>query len=240
MTHKPKILDMFCGAGGAAMGYQQAGFDVVGVDINPQTTYPFEFHQADALEFCREHGHEFDAIHASPPCQVHSRLAPLAGKHHLDLIPDTRAMLQSSGLPYVIENVPGAPLLDPVVLCGSMFNLKTECGATLLRHRLFELSFAVGLVPCCQHEGRTISIFGNKARDVAEEKRRYGPGRDKYRVLKDSTEGILFTLNDARLVMQMPWANFKGLSQAIPPAYTEWIGKELRSFLASKELTTCV
>lgn len=103
-------MDLFCGAGGCSMGYHRAGFEVVGVDLHPQKRYPFEFHQADAIKFCREHGHEFDAIHASPPCQAHSALRALQkGKVYPDLIPATRAAVAATGKPYVIENVPGAP-----------------------------------------------------------------------------------------------------------------------------------
>jgi DNA (cytosine-5)-methyltransferase 1 len=107
------------------MGYSLAGFNVVGVDIKPQPRYPFEFHQADAIEYVQAHGREFDAIHASPPCQAYSMTQRIAGKTHPDLVGATRAALQATGKPYVIENVPGAPLVDPVLLVGSMFGLRT-------------------------------------------------------------------------------------------------------------------
>jgi len=119
------------------MGYARAGFEVVGVDINPQPRYPFEFHQADALDYLREHGHRFDAVHASPPCQAYSETRKIQSNEHPELIPPTRAALQRVGLPWVIENVPGSPLIDPVELCGAMFGLR------VYRHRLFEASFPV-------------------------------------------------------------------------------------------------
>lgn len=120
---RPLLLDLFCGAGGAAMGYYHAGFDIVGVDIEPQPRYPFTFHQGDALEFLTEYGHEFDAIHASPPCQRYS----VASKSHNGkavkhpaLIPATRQGLKKSQRPWVIENVIGAPLMEPIILCGTI------------------------------------------------------------------------------------------------------------------------
>lgn len=116
-----RLLDLFCGAGGAAMGYYRAGFEVVGVDIKPQPNFPFEFHQANALDFPVD---GFDIIHASPPCQAHTCLNVMwNAKKHADFVEPTREKLKASGLPYIIENVPGAPLIDPIKLCGSMFGL---------------------------------------------------------------------------------------------------------------------
>lgn len=123
-SERPRLLDLFCGAGGAAVGYHRAGFDVVGVDIKPQPNFPFEFHQADALGFPLE---GFDVIHASPPCQAHTAMSNrwrgAGGKadERVDLIPETRAMFQFSSIPYVIENVRGATLRDPIELTGGMF-----------------------------------------------------------------------------------------------------------------------
>jgi DNA (cytosine-5)-methyltransferase 1 len=146
---KPRLLDLFCGAGGAAMGYSRAGFEVVGVDIAPQPHYPFEFHQADALAFLLRDMH-FDAIHASPPCQHYSSATAWRGDRdkHPDLIDPVRKLLKAVGLPWVLENVEAAPLTG-VVLCGSQFNLKVR------RHRGFETSwtFDMGLRPACQHNG---------------------------------------------------------------------------------------
>lgn len=113
---KPRLLDLFCGAGGCAVGYSRAGFEVVGVDSAPMSRFPFEFHQADALEYLAEHGHEFDAIHASPPCQAYSTLRHMPhAKKHPDLVAVTRAALLAANKPYVIENVPGAPLIRPLI-----------------------------------------------------------------------------------------------------------------------------
>lgn len=137
---RPRLLDLFCGAGGGGYGYHLAGFDIVGVDIVAQPRYPFAFVQADALEYVAAHGREFDAIHASPPCQKFTALGRLHAANgyyarHVDLIAETRQALRRLGLPYVIENVPGAPLENPVMLCGSMFGLR------VYRHRIFETSW---------------------------------------------------------------------------------------------------
>jgi hypothetical protein len=130
---RPRLLDLFCGAGGAAVGYHRAGFDVVGVDINPQPRYPFEFHQADAMTFPLD---GFDAIHASPPCQAYSHGTPPDKRsNHPDLLDATRDRLNAAGLPWVIENVPRAPLRSPVILCGSQFDLTAHDPATGLRTR---------------------------------------------------------------------------------------------------------
>jgi hypothetical protein len=144
------MLDLFCGAGGAAMGYHRAGFDVTGVDIKPQKNFPFAFIQGDALDYCGEHGHEYDAIHASPPCQRYANVTRWRGiqEHHPDLIPQTRTELIRAGLPWVIENVPGAPIRPDLILCGSHFALN------VIRHRWFETSWrAFSLSPICVHAG---------------------------------------------------------------------------------------
>jgi hypothetical protein len=148
------MLDLFAGAGGAARGYQQAGFDVVGVDIEPQPHYPFEFHQADAMEYPLD---GFDAVHASPPCQryIRSGLTAKDGRHP-DLLPPIRERLQASGLPWVIENVPGAPMRPDVVLCGSMFGLEVR------RHRWFESNVDLfALLPPCCHDRPVAGVYGN-------------------------------------------------------------------------------
>ena len=137
---KPRLLDLFCGAGGAAMGYSRAGFEVVGVDINPQKNYPFEFRQADAMEFLDDlDGLEgYAAVHASPPCQAYSagsRMRTGSAKVHPKLIEPIRDSLELLDISYVIENVVGAPLRRDFVLCGSMFDLPVR------RHRIFETNW---------------------------------------------------------------------------------------------------
>ena len=204
---KPRLLDLFCGAGGAAMGYHRAGFDVVGVDIKPQPRYPFEFHQGDALEYCAAHGAEFDAIHASPPCQRYT-VAQNAAKNahnHPDLVEPTRAALQATGKPWVIENVVGAPLVHPFMLCGLSFGLQVK------RHRMFETSFFV-MVPPCQCKGADyFVIFGHEVRN-----RRHG-----------QAAGRKNNIAVGRKAMDIDWMTRGELSQAIPPAYTEHIGRQL-------------
>jgi len=212
-----RLLDTFCKAGGAGKGYHRAGFEVVGVDIEPQPHYPFEFIQADALEFIAEHGREFDVIHASPPCQVHSvmtkRWGPGMVDTHADLIPATRAALQATGKPYIIENVEGArsELIRPVMLCGTMFGLELDNGAQLRRHRYFECcGFEPGLTPSCRHTGQqSVLVCGHAG------------GRAR-------RDGLtMHNTDDRREVMGIDWMTGAELSQAIPPAYTEWIGRRL-------------
>jgi DNA (cytosine-5)-methyltransferase 1 len=161
-----RLLDLFCGGGGASKGYSDAGFEVVGVDNKNQPHYPFEFHLGDALEFVREHGHEFDVIASSPPYQHYTALRHLQkGKEYPDLVAPTREALRATGKPFIIENVAGAPLQNTVMLCGTMFHLSTSCGAELRRHRWFELGgweLPCFFVPECEHgwilrEGVTIT-----------------------------------------------------------------------------------
>jgi DNA (cytosine-5)-methyltransferase 1 len=216
---KPRLLDLFCGAGGCSVGYARAGFDVVGVDLHPQPHFPFEFHQADALTFPLD---GFDAIHASPPCQAHSTLARMwnARADHLDLIPATRARLIAAGVPYVIENVEGAPLINPVRICGSSIGLPL-----IRRHRLFESNVPI-MVPPCSH-GTAEKRF--PALD-AEGRRRghrsgivgvYGHGGDKRADLWPEAMGI-------------DWMTRQELTQSIPPSYTEHVGLYLLAELNAR------
>ncbi|MBU1067084.1 hypothetical protein KKE60_04825 [Patescibacteria group bacterium] len=207
---KPKLLDLFCGAGGAAMGYYRAGFEVVGVDIKPQPHYPFEFHQADALEFPLE---GFDAYHASPPCQGYMNALNMPNvqakyKNTPLLIGPTRELLLATGNPFVLENVPGSPLLDFIVLSGMMFNLK------VIRRRWFEChGFDVGLLPPPQ-------TFKNARR----------AGYIPYNKGETSQRNRLpqiWNKNSVSKAMCIDWMNLKELNDAIPPAYTEYIGKYL-------------
>lgn len=218
---RPKLLDLFCCAGGAGMGYSQAGFDVVGYDINPQPRYPFEFRQADVLGLSpADIAREFDGIHASPPCQANTSLKTMHNaRPHLDLIPETRALLNATGLPWIMENVVGAPLIEPVRLCGTMFGLGVE-DADLWRHRDFEASFPIS-APGPHRHGyrggcRTIGIYGEGCRD----------SRRKF----DKTIPE-FTTDQGREAMGCPWMTTAELSQAIPPAYTEYLGRLLLSHI---------
>ena len=215
---KPLLLDLFCGVGGAAKGYSDAGFEIVGVDINPQPNYPYEFHQADAMAYPLE---GFDVIHASPPCQRFTALKTAwNAKDHPDLLQPTRLRLR--GKPYVIENVPGAPLQTPLKLCGTMFGLGVEVydgWRDLWRHRLFESP--VSLLPPgkCKHSGPTIGIYGDHARD-----RRRKPGvRDRGIDFPDTNR-----LQLGRDALGVVWAErWTELSQVVPPAFTYHIGQQL-------------
>lgn len=234
---RPRLLDLFCGAGGAAMGYHRAGFEVVGVDINPQPHYPFEFIQCDALEYVSEHGHEFDAIHASPPCQLYSVANNVHQKAHPDLLPPTRKLLQAAGLPWVIENVPGAPmhqgpptLFEPEIwgamVCGRAFP-----GLNVKRHRLFESNVPIeGTGPCpLGHPGEWLLIFGHTVLERGHVVRKTPAGNN-------TTHRKHTTVERGREVMGIDWMNRDELSQAIPPAYTEYIGGFLMDHLTESRV----
>jgi DNA (cytosine-5)-methyltransferase 1 len=203
---RPRLLDLFCGAGGAGMGYHRAGFEVTGVDIEPQPRYPFEFHQADALTFPLE---GFDLIHASPPCQAFTVMHNLGwpGKDHPDLIAATRRRLMANGRPWVIENVPGAPMPASFVLCGSMF------GLPIRRHRQFETSPFL-LVPPHRHR-------------VGEHPILVTSGRLTKRRRVERPWQVNAVASVAGKAIGIDWMTRDGLSNAIPPAYTEWIGTRL-------------
>lgn len=212
---RPVLLDLFCCAGGAAMGYHRAGFDVVGVDIAPQPRYPFTFIQADALTVLSWRGYSWDAIHASPPCQAYSSTSSLHDNEYPRLIAPVRDLLDATGLPYVIENVAGAKaeLREPITLCGSSFGLGVR------RHRLFEVfGFDVGLVPPCNHgeQREPIDVTGTGSRRIGERTDGAGGNSRKPR-----------NLTEAREAMGIGWMTRPELSEAIPPAYTEWIGERL-------------
>lgn len=221
MTNRKRLLDLFCCAGGAAMGYHRAGFDVTGVDINPQPRYAGdEFVQADALEYVADHGREFDAIHASPPCQAHTTLTKGnvhrgIGRAHVDLIPATRAALEATGRPYVIENVTSAPVRPDVVLCGLAFGLR------VFRHRLFELGGWAMLSPAHPaHRGHRVAGWRHGIRHEGDMVAVYGAGGGKG------------TVADWQAAMGIDWtADRTELAEAIPPAYTTYIGAHLLDHL---------
>ena len=203
------------------MGYHRAGFDVVGVDIKPQPHYPFEFWQADALDWLavREVRDDFDAIHASPPCQHYSDLAKRNGNagDWPDLIPEVRRLLMATGLPWVIENVEGAPLRDPIRLCGTQFS-----GLRVLRHRLFETNW--GAVFRFAH-GRHPLVY-------TTDKRKAHYGRlDEWKAFVSVNGGGNCSVAAARDAMGIDWMTKAELNEAIPPAYTKWIGKQLMGAL---------
>jgi DNA (cytosine-5)-methyltransferase 1 len=195
------------------MGYHRAGFDVVGVDIKPQPNYPFQFYQQSAFYFSAAcPWAEFDAIHASPPCQVNSSLRSLwPDREHPDLVAPTRELLKASGLPWVMENVPGAEMAPSIVLCGSHFGLGADCRdgewRQLRRHRLFETSFPI-MQRGCNHRGQPVGVYGDG-----------GGGQ--------MTRGYKGTREEYEQGMGIDWATKSEIAQAIPPAYTEFIGAQL-------------
>lgn len=231
-----RILDLYCGAGGAAVGYQRAGFEVVGVDIEDQPRYPFQFIQADALS-----GEVFDyamnfadAIHASPPCQRYSTLSKRFRTDRLHGFPDllgaTRELLKATGLPYVIENVPGAPLNNPTILCGSQFNLtamwpgvgppgtpREPVRVGLWRHRGFETSFALPDPGPHDHSYTAVPVYGYTNNRLFRGK---GLNGESFSDLREQVMGI-------------DWMEHEELNEAIPPAYTEHIGQALYRYLDS-------
>lgn len=198
-------LDLYCKAGGCSAGYARAGFEMTGVDIEPQTRYPFRFVLSDALEYVEAHGHEYDFIHASPPCQAHTSLRGRWGREYADLISVTRAALIATGKPYIIENVPGAPLLNPITLCGSMFGLK------VIRHRLFETSPVIWWPPGqCEHPFGAVGRQGHRAKGEWM-----------------TVTGHFSDVPKAQRAMGIDWMTQSELAQAIPPVYTQWIGEQI-------------
>lgn len=211
---RPRLLDLFCCQGGAAMGYHQAGFEVVGVDMNPQPRYPFAFHQGDALEYLAEHGDEFDAVHASPPCQDWTSLAAFTGGNGSGhLLAETREALRKLTVPWAIENVPGAAMRVDLMLCGGMFRLRTY------RHRWFEFGDPM-FPPHLEHPPHRIP--------TDDHKRRTGWEAGMHTTVTGNV-----TLDIASEALGIDWMDVEGLPQAIPPAYTRVVGAHLLEQLAA-------
>lgn len=217
---RPRVLDLFCCQGGAGYGYHLAGFEVFGVDIEPQPRYPFWFRQADALTFPLN---GFDFVHASPPCQAYSDMAKLTKREYPRLIEPIRERLIASGIPYVIENVEGSPLIDPILLCGVERGL--HFGEYVLRrHRLFESSLPLQSNGCACHsgDGKTMAVYG-------------GGNTNKPRTSKTSGgRPYKGTADERRAIMGMPWASMAGVNEAIPPAYTQFIGQQVLEYIATE------
>jgi DNA (cytosine-5)-methyltransferase 1 len=212
-----RLLDLFCKAGGCSMGYARAGFEVVGVDIEPQPRYPFEFHRGDALAFLIAHGHEFDAFAASPPCQAHSLAQRIQGRSHRDFITEIRALFKAFGKPYIIENVEGAPLQDPVLLCGAMFP-----GLRTYRHRLFESN-----IPLTTPE--------HPVHAAPNTKMGRPPREGEFMHVVGNFSGVA----QAREAMGIDWMTRDELREAIPPAYTLHLGRQLMAHLVPSVPSEC-
>lgn len=222
---RPLILDLFCGAGGAGKGYHDAGFDVIGVDISPQPRYPFPFHQRDALIFLDVLLDTPDragiaAIHASPPCQAHSDLQKQSKREYQDFIAPVRERLRSLGLPYIIENVEGAPLIDPVKLCGASSAFPE---LRVIRHRLFESNMPLSGAPC---PAKHPLVFTHDKR-----KPHYGK-LDQDTAYVQVTGGGNCSVKNAREAMGIDWMRKKELNEAIPPAFSCFLGRQLLEYLS--------
>lgn len=208
-----KLLDLFCGAGGASTGYHNSGFNVTGVDVKHGKRYPFTYMRMSIEQVTQDMLTEFDVVHASPPCQTFSitknlRIAQGKSTDKVDWLPYTRDLLEKSGKPYIIENVPGAPLRDPITLCGSSFGLKVR------RHRLFESNLPI-TGSTCDHktQGRPVGVYGSMKDEI--------PQGGK------TAESI----EQARDAMGIDWMIWSELVEAIPPAYTEFIGHQIKGML---------
>jgi DNA (cytosine-5)-methyltransferase 1 len=208
-----KLLDLFCGAGGAAVGYHRAGFtDIVGVDHRPMPRYPFQFVQADALEYLACFWPQFDVIHASPPCQRYSMMSRNLGTsaRYPDLVEIVVGGLERLAVPFVVENVPGAPIRPSLTLRGSHFGLR------LARHRHFQSNIIpFNLLPPCAHHDEMITAYGSGTPVwMRERRRRQG-------------KPLNIRNDEIALAMGIDWMTRAEMDQAIPPAYTEFIGKQL-------------
>ena len=213
MQHKIKILDLYCCGGGAGYGYELAGFDVTGVDIEPQPKHRGKFIQADAIEYLLSNYHLYDAVHASPPCQKYSTSSMqfrLSGKEYVDLIEPTRNAILSTGLPYIIENVPNSPLLNPITLCGSMFGMGTY------RHRLFESNVLLKVPEHPKHISKNAKM-GRAAKP------------DEFIQYVGHFSGV----KKVQEMTGLHWLGQYELAQSIPPQYTEYLGKQLIEYITA-------
>lgn len=217
---RPRLLDLFCGAGGCSVGYHRAGFDVTGVDIDPHPDYPFDFIQGDALEVDLT---GYDAIHAGPPCQAHTTMSNRwRGRSevtdaHPQLIGPIRERLIAAGVPYVIENVGGArtELLSPVLLHGGMFGLGVD------RPRFFEAPWLLWAAPAGPRAVDPVGVYGKL------------DGRRLFTRADGTEQRAARTLEEARTAMDIDWMTWDDLREAVPPAYTEWIGEQLLTVVRS-------
>lgn len=213
---KPRLLDLFCGGGGASLGYAEAGFEVIGVDLHQQDEYPFEFVRADAIEYAMRNAHLFDAVHASPPCQSQTALTKGTnrGREYVDLIPQTRDVLSRLDVPTVIENVQGSSLRRDLILCGEMFALD------VIRHRYFEIENAlVAPLKHLSHRGR---VSGYRHGEFFD-----GPYFAVYG--KGGGKGSVSQWQNAMRIEHI--SDRKTLAEAIPPAYTRYIGQQIIEFV---------
>jgi DNA (cytosine-5)-methyltransferase 1 len=220
----PTLLDLFCCQGGAARGYAAAGWDLIGVDVDPQPRYPYRFIRGDALEVLADLAAEVDAVHASPPCQHYSITRHSHSREHPDLVGPTRDALEAAGLPWIMENVPGAPLRNYVELCGASFGLEAvDLDGTplvLRRHRLFESSVMLWAPPpcaCSSYRRRGYAVGG-----VYD-----GGRRDRVEAREIRHGGYTPPPTVRAELLGVAGMTQYGMSQAIPPAYTYWLGREL-------------
>lgn len=221
-----RCLDLFCGAGGAAYGLRCAGFCVLGVDVNPQPRYAgCRFIQGDALA---QDLTGYDFVWASPPCQGYSALKTMPNRReHPKLIGEVRDMLAAWGGSWIIENVEGAKneLRNPVMLCGSMFGLESN-GFQLRRHRYFESNVPLSAPGPCRHSPKTMGVYGAKVRDVAQEKRHYA----KDKATRGKPVGVLLPQAWGFEAMGCGWMKIREASEAIPPAYSEHLGRQVMAW----------
>jgi len=217
---RPKVLDLFSGAGGAAMGYWRAGFNVVGVDLEEHDDFPFRFVQGDALEVLADvdYVRSFDLVHASPPCQAYSTATANKAKHP-DLVGPVRDLLLAAQVDFIIENVPQAPLINPVRLCGSSFGLRVR------RHRDFESNLPL-VGSRCDHkaQGQPVGVYGD-----------HWDSREFFRPDGTKRGGKATSLEDGRHAMGIDWMNWEDLKESIPPIYTEHLGRQAITQLSTAQ-----